>query len=100
MNFTPLLMGVWATLLAVLQTAGWMAIGFRFVSEEVEVETAAPIAILIGSGITSAIYAACAGAGHLGVSIALDVLLCAIGLGFYWRRVGLAFAWAGRSIAA
>ena len=100
MNLTPLLTGLWATILAGLQLCGWMGLGFWFISEATEIEIGAPLAVLVGSGITSAMYAVCAGTGQLTLSITLDVLLCALGAAVHWRRVVEALLWTGTSIAS
>src|SRR5258706_13497086 len=65
MSPIPLFTGVLATLLASLQMLCWIAIGSIFVPETVEEEAGAPAMVLIGSAITTAIYAVFASRGEL-----------------------------------
>ncbi|HXA52185.1 MAG TPA: hypothetical protein VNV86_17835 [Candidatus Acidoferrum sp.] len=99
MSPIPLFTGVLATLLASLQMLCWIAIGSIFVPETVEEEAGAPAMVLIGSAITTAIYAVFASRGELPAGFGLNLLLCVGALAWRRTRVFRCVQWIAGSLA-
>jgi hypothetical protein len=76
MNFAPLMVGVAATILALVQLLAWAALGSFFVDERQDSEAVVPLSLLIGSGLTGAVLALLTAAGLVDVAIAVWALGC------------------------
>jgi hypothetical protein len=69
--FRTFALGALATLLALLQTAAWVAIGSPFVRRVSSTVLALPTALLIGSALTGFAYAVLCAAGQVELAIAV-----------------------------
>jgi hypothetical protein len=99
MSPIPLFDGVLATLLASLQMLCWIAIGSIFVPETVEEEVGVPATVLIGSALTTAIYAVFASRGQLAVGFGMNLVLCAGALAWRGPRTAATVRWIAGSLA-
>lgn len=99
----PFLLGLLATALAVLQTAGWLALGSFFVGQAGAVSRSVPTALLVGSALTGFGYALLSAAGQLELAVALCAAasVLALGLRREWvrARLGELTSVYGRAIA-
>lgn len=99
MSITPLLTGLYATLLASFQILCWVALGSFFVPDAIEDEIGVPAMVLAGSAITTAVYAVFASMGDLRAAFGLNLLLCVGAIAFGRVRAGRSLRWVAASLS-
>src|SRR2546425_5852047 len=69
MTWEPLAVGLVATVLAVAQILGWLALGSCFLKNQCDDIISIPSSLLIGSALTAFFYAIFAATGHVQAGI-------------------------------
>lgn len=75
MSALPILTGIVSSVLGLAQIAGWLALGSFALPRSLDVLKRVVVAILIGSGVTGAVYAILTYSGHVDAAIGLCTFL-------------------------
>lgn len=87
MSFTPLLVGLAATLVAAFQLAAWIALGSRVLPRGERGAVGALLALLVGATVTGALLAVLAYAGQVPAAVGALLLIDAVALAAARRRL-------------
>src|SRR3989442_8731480 len=82
MTWEPLAVGLVATVLAVAQILGWLALGSCFLKNQCDDIISIPSSLLIGSALTAFFYAIFAATGHVqgGIWFGIVAVVVAVSL--------------------
>src|SRR6058998_2621394 len=87
MAWEPLAVGLVATVLAVAQILGWLALGSCFLKNHCDDIISIPSSLLIGSGLTAFVYAICAATGHVQAGISFGIMTVAVAAALFRQRL-------------
>src|SRR2546422_1974887 len=87
MAWEPLAVGLVATVLAVAQILGWLALGSCFIKNQCDDIISIPASLLIGSGLTAFVYAIFAATGHVQAGIAFGIVVVVVAVALFRQRL-------------
>src|SRR2546428_3112025 len=87
MAWEPLAVGLVATVLAVAQILGWLALGSCFIKNQCDDIISIPSSLLIGSGLTAFVYAIFAATGHVQAGIAFGIVVVVVAVALFRQRL-------------
>src|SRR5438876_124227 len=87
MTWEPLALGLVATVLAVAQILGWLALGSCFLKNQCDDIISIPSSLLIGSGLTAFVYAIFAATGHVQAGIAFGIVVVVVAVALFRQRL-------------
>src|SRR2546426_5034395 len=87
MAWEPLAVGLVATVLAVAQILGWLALGSCFIKNQCDDIISIPSSLLIGSGLTAFVYAIFAATGHVQAGIVFGIVAVVVPVTVFRQRL-------------
>src|SRR5207245_10567233 len=87
MTWEPLAVGLVATVLAVAQILGWLALGSCFLKNQCDDIISIPSSLLIGSALTAFFYAIFAASGHVQAGISFGIVTVVVAVALFRQRV-------------
>src|SRR2546425_6365824 len=87
MTWEPLALGLVATVLAVAQILGWLALGSCFLKNQCDDIISIPSSLLIGSALTAFFYAIFAATGHVQGGIWFGIVAVGVAVSLFWQRL-------------
>src|SRR3989442_834262 len=87
MAWEPLAVGLVATVLAVAQILGWLALGSCFLKNQCDDIISIPSSLLIGSALTAFFYAIFAATGHVQGGIWFGIVAVVVAVALFRQRL-------------
>src|SRR5437867_9481340 len=87
MAWEPLAVGLVATVLAVAQILGWLALGSCFIKNQCDDIISVPSSVFLGSALTAFFYAIFAATGHVQASIWFGIVAVAVSVTVFRQRL-------------